>query len=160
MATDTTKDLAQQLKKQIEQFKPSVAVSNIGEVLEIGDGIARVAGLKDVRSQELVEFDNGTIGIAFNLAEVEIGVIIMGDFTSIQEGSRVRALGRLASVPVGDALVGRVVDALGRPIDGKGPIDLKELYPIERIAPGVIERRNVYRPLQTGVKAIDAMTPV
>jgi F-type H+/Na+-transporting ATPase subunit alpha len=160
MATDISKDLTQQLKSQIEKFKPTVGVANIGEVLEVGDGIARVSGLPDVQAQELVEFETGTLGIAFNLAETEVGVIIIGDYTDIQEGSRVRALGRLASVPVGDALVGRVVDALGRPIDGKGSVDLKEFYPIERIAPGVIERRNVYRPLQTGVKAIDAMTPV
>lgn len=160
MATDISKDLTQQIKSQIQQFKPTVGVANIGEVLEVGDGIARVSGLPDVQAQELVEFETGTLGIAFNLAEVEVGVIIIGDYTDIQEGSRVRALGRLASVPVGDALVGRVVDALGRPIDGKGPVDLKEFYPIERIAPGVVERRNVYRPLQTGVKAIDAMTPV
>ncbi len=160
MATDIPKDLTQQLRTQIEQFRPSVTVSNIGEVIEIGDGIARVSGLAEVRSQELVEFDNGTLGIAFNLEEDEVGVIIMGEYAGIPEGSRVRALGRLASVPVGHGLVGRVVDALGRPIDGKGPIEHTEYYPIERIAPGVIERRNVFRPVQTGIKAIDAMIPI
>ncbi len=160
MATDISKDLAQQLKAQIDQFKPVVTVSGIGEVLEVGDGIARVAGLAQVRSQELVEFENGAIGIAFNLAEDEVGVIIIGEYTDIPEGSRVRALGRLASVPVGDAMVGRVVDALGRPVDGKGPLDLKDYYPIEKIAPGVIDRENVSRALQTGIKAIDAMTPI
>ncbi len=160
MATDISNDLTQQLKSQIEQFKPTVAVSNIGEVLEVGDGIARVSGLQNVRAQELVEFENGTVGIAFNLAHDEVGVILIGEFSDIGEGSRVRALGRLASVPVGEAMVGRVIDALGRPIDGKGPIEYKDFYPIERIAPGVVERQNVYRPIQTGVKAIDAMTPI
>jgi F-type H+-transporting ATPase subunit alpha len=160
MATDISKDLTKQLKSQIEQFKPEVAVSNIGEVLEVGDGIARVGGLQNVRAQELVEFENGTVGIAFNLAEDEVGVILIGEFADIGERSRVRALGRLASIPVGEAMVGRVVDALGRPIDGKGPIEQQELYAIERIAPGVVERQNVYRPIQTGVKAIDAMTPI
>lgn len=160
MATDISNDLTQQLKSQIEQFKPTVAVSNIGEVLEVGDGIARVSGLQNVRAQELVEFENGTVGIAFNLAHDEVGVILIGEFSDIGEGSRVRALGRLASVPVGEAMVGRVIDALGRPIDGKGSIEYKDFYPIERIAPGVVERQNVYRPIQTGVKAIDAMTPI
>ncbi len=160
MATDISKELASQLADQIKRFEPALTVSSIGEVLEIGDGIARVSGLGDVRSQELLEFENGTIGIAFNLEENEVGVILIGDYADIDEGSRVRALGRLASVPVGEASIGRVVDALGRPIDGKGALDLEEYFPIERIAPGVVERRNVFRPLQTGIKAIDAMTPI
>jgi F-type H+/Na+-transporting ATPase subunit alpha len=160
MATDISKGLTEQLKSQIQQFKPSVSVANIGEVLEVGDGIARVSGLPDVRAQELVEFDNGVLGIAFNLEQAQVGVIIIGDYTDIQEGSRVRALGRLASIPVGDAMIGRVVDALGRPVDGKGPIETQQFNPIEKIAPGVVERQNVNRPLQTGIKAIDAMTPI
>jgi len=160
MATDLSKDLTSQLKSQIEQFKPTVAVANIGQVLEVGDGIARVSGLPDVQSQELVEFENGTLGMAFNLEEVEVGVIILGEYADIQEGGRVRALGRLASIPVGDGMVGRVVDALGRPIDGKGPIEAAQFNPIEKIAPGVVDRQNVNRPLQTGIKAIDAMTPI
>lgn len=160
MATDISKQLAEQLKSQIGQFQPTVTVADVGEVLEVGDGIARVKGLTGVRAQELVEFDNGTLGIAFNLEEVEVGVTIVGEYSDIQEGSRVRALGRLASVPVGSALLGRVVNALGLPVDGKGPIKADDFYQIERIAPGVVARRNVYRPLQTGIKAIDAMTPI
>jgi F-type H+/Na+-transporting ATPase subunit alpha len=160
MATDISKDLTEQLKAQIQQFKPSVSVANIGEVLEVGDGIARVSGLPEVRAQELVEFENGVLGIAFNLEQEQVGVIIIGDYTDIQEGSRVRALGRLASIPVGEGMLGRVVDALGRPVDGKGPIEAAKFMPIEKIAPGVVERQNVDRPLQTGVKAIDAMTPI
>ncbi|GAB4480910.1 MAG: F0F1 ATP synthase subunit alpha [Anaerolineae bacterium] len=160
MATNISKDLAEQLKTQIEQYKPSVKIADVGTVLEIGDGIARVAGLTDVRSQELVQFENGTLGVAFNLEEEEVGVIIMGEYSDIPEGSRVRALGRLNSVPVGDDLIGRVIDPLGRPVDGKGPIEAADYFPVERIAPGVVERRNVYRPLQTGIKAIDAMIPI
>ena len=160
MATDISKQLAEQLKSQIDQFQPTVAVSDVGEVLEVGDGIARVKGLTGTRAQELVEFENGTVGIAFNLEEVEVGVTIVGEYSDIQEGSRVRALGRLASVPVGSGLLGRVVNALGHPVDGKGPIKADDYFNIERIAPGVVQRRNVYRPLQTGIKAIDAMTPI
>jgi len=160
MATNISKDLTEQLKEQIKQFKPSLAVTSIGEVLEVGDGIARVSGLAGVRSQELVEFANGTLGVAFNLEEDQVGVIIMGEYADIAEGSRVQALGRLSSVPVGPALVGRVIDPLGNPLDGKGPIEAEDYFVTERIAPGVVERRNVYRPLQTGIKAIDAITPI
>jgi F-type H+-transporting ATPase subunit alpha len=160
MATNISKDLAEQLKAQINQFKPSVSVSSIGTVLEVGDGIARVSGLQDVRAQELVEFENGSLGVAFNLEADEVGIIIMGEYADISEGSRVRGTGRVSSVPVGKGLLGRVVDALGRPVDGKGPIDYAEYYPTERIAPGVVDRRNVDRPLMTGIKAVDAMTPI
>jgi len=160
MATNISKDLAEQLKAQITQYKPTIRVADIGEVLEVGDGIARVRGLAGVRSQELVEFENGAIGVAFNLAEDEVGVIIMGEYGDIPEASRVRALGRLNSVPVGDSLIGRVVDPTGNVLDGKGPIEAAEYLPVERIAPGVVERRNVFRPLQTGIKAIDAMIPI
>ncbi len=164
MTADISRELAEQLQKQlktrIETFKPTITVTDIGEVLEVGDGIARVSGLAGVRSQELVEFENGVLGVAFNLEEDEVGVIIMGEYADIQEGSTVRALGRVASVGVGDALIGRVIDPLGRPLDGKGPIEIETYFPVERIAPGVIERRNVYRPLQTGIKAIDAMIPI
>jgi F-type H+-transporting ATPase subunit alpha len=160
MATDISKDLTEQLKTRIKEFEPSVTVASVGEVLEFGDGIARVSGMAGVRSQELVEFANGTIGIAFNLAEVEVGVIIMGEYGDLQEGGQVKALGRVASVPVGQALVGRVVNPLGSPIDGKGPIEFDDYFAIERIAPGVVERQNVFRPVQTGIKAIDAMIPI
>ncbi len=160
MTTNISKDLAEQLKSQIELFKPTTSITSIGKVLEVGDGIARVSGLEGVRSQELVEFVNGTLGVAFNLEENEVGVTIMGNYSDIPEGSIVKGLGRVSSVPVGDALVGRVVDPLGNPIDGKGPIEASEYYATERIAPGVIERQNVFRPVQTGIVAVDGMVPI
>lgn len=160
MATNQTKDIAEQLQAQIDGFKPAIAVDSIGRVLEVGDGIARVSGLNRVRSQEIVQFENGVEGLAFNLEDEEVGIIILGDYTNIQEGSRVKAMGRVSSVPVGEGLLGRVVDPLGRPRDGKGTIEYNQYYNVERVAPGVIERRNVYRPLQTGIKAIDAMIPI
>jgi len=146
--------------KQIEEYEPRVEAVEIGFVKEIGDGIARVSGLGNVRFNELVTFSNGTQGIAFNLESDNVGVIIMGDYGSINEGDEVRPQGRIASVPVGRELVGRVVNALGEPIDGKGPIATSERYNIERIAPGVMERQSVNRPVQTGIMAIDAMIPI
>ncbi|MGF1504180.1 MAG: F0F1 ATP synthase subunit alpha, partial [Anaerolineae bacterium] len=160
MATNIPNELAEQLKAQIEQFKPSVSVSSIGTVLQVGDGIARISGLEDVQAQELVEFENGVLGVAFNLEVDEVGVIIMGEYANISEGGRVRGTGRVSSVPVGKGLLGRVVDPLGNPIDGKGPIEFDEYYPTERFAPGVVERKNVDRPLATGITAIDAMIPI
>ncbi len=160
MATNISKDLAEQLKSQIDQFQPSVTVAEVGTVLEVGDGIARVSGLTGVRAQELVEFANGSIGLAFNLEEKVVGVIIMGEYGDIPEGSRVRGLSRLISIPVGDEMIGRVVDPLGQPVDGKGAITPEKYMAVEKIAPGVIDRRNVDRPLQTGVVSIDAMTPI
>ncbi|MCY3798479.1 MAG: F0F1 ATP synthase subunit alpha [Chloroflexi bacterium] len=132
----------------------------VGYVEEVGDGIARISGLENVRYNELVQFDNGVAGIAFNLEKDNVGVIIMGAYDDIQEGDTVSALGRIASVPVGMGLVGRVVDALGQPIDGRGPVQFDEYYNIERIAPGVMERRSVDRPVQTGILAIDTMIPI
>ena len=146
--------------KQIQDFAPSVEAVEVGYVAEVGDGIARVDGLNNVRYNELVRFENGTIGIAFNLERDSVGVIIMGAYEGIQEGDTVSALGRISSVPVGMGLVGRVVDALGNPLDGKGAIPSSEFYPIERIAAGVMERKGVNRPVQTGILAIDAMIPV
>jgi F-type H+-transporting ATPase subunit alpha len=137
-----------------------MGISDVGTVFDAGDGIARVNGLKDVRSQELVQFANGVIGVAFNLEKDNVGVIIMGDYQEIEEGMKVRSTGRIASVPVGDNLVGRVVNALGEPIDGKGPIKAAGYRPIERMAPGVIDRKDVDTPVQTGIKAIDAMIPI
>jgi F-type H+-transporting ATPase subunit alpha len=157
---DIAKEITKQLEDQLKAFKPSLEAVGVGEVLEVGDGIARASGLENVKSSELVEFENGVLGIAFNLEEEEVGIIIMGDYTNIQEGEQVRATGRIASVPVGDALIGRVVDPLGNPVDGKGSIALEEYLPIERIAPGVIQRKNVDTPVQTGIKAIDAMIPI
>jgi len=158
--TDLIKQITGELQKQIDDFEPELKVSDIGTVREAGDGIARVHGLDSVRSQELVQFANGVIGIAFNLEATSVGVIVMGDYTEISEGMTVRALGRIASVPVGDALIGRVVNALGEPIDGRGPIANSGYRAIERIAPGVVQRQDVDTPVQTGIKAIDSMIPV
>jgi F-type H+-transporting ATPase subunit alpha len=158
--TDLIKQITGDLQKQIEGFQPEIGVSDIGTVLEAGDGIARVQGLANVKSQELVQFANGVIGIAFNLEKDSVGVIIMGDYAEITEGMSVRGLARIASVPVGDAMIGRVVNALGEPIDGKGPIMTSGFRPIERIAPGVVQRQDVDTPVQTGIKPIDAMIPI
>jgi F-type H+-transporting ATPase subunit alpha len=158
--TDLIKQITGDLQKQIEGFEPQIGISDIGTVLEAGDGIARVQGLANVRSQELVQFANGVMGIAFNLEKDSVGVIVMGDYAGIVEGMTVRATGRIASVPVGDAMIGRVVNALGEPIDGKGPIATTGFRPIERIAPGVVERQDVDTPVQTGIKAIDSMIPI
>jgi F-type H+-transporting ATPase subunit alpha len=149
------------LKQQIAGFEQQLTVTNVGRVVEIGDGIAQVYGLSNVMASELVEFTkSGVLGLAFNLEEDSVGVIIMGEYTEIEEGDEVRSTGRIASVPVGDALVGRVVNALGQPVDGKGPIQTTKTRPIERIAPGVVLRQDVDTALQTGVKAIDSMIPI
>jgi F-type H+/Na+-transporting ATPase subunit alpha len=149
------------LKRQIATGEDQVTISNVGTVVEVGDGIARVYGLANVMLSELVEFTKtGVIGLVLNLEEDSVGVIIMGDYTGIEEGDEVRATGRLASVPVGDNLVGRVVNALGEPIDGKGAITSDKTRPIERIAPGVVLRQDVDQALQTGLKAIDSMIPI
>jgi F-type H+-transporting ATPase subunit alpha len=153
-------EITEILKQQIEQYGSRMVVTNVGYVVQVGDGIATVHGLRDVMASELVEFENGVLGIAFNLQEDSIGVIILGDYTGIEEGDEVRATGRIASVPVGPALVGRVVNALGEPIDGKGPINSDKFRPIERIAPGVVMRQDVDTALQTGIKAIDSMIPI
>ncbi len=158
--TDIIKQITTDLQKQIDSFQAVPGLSDVGSVTEAGDGIARVDGLADVKSQELVQFANGVMGIAFNLEKDNVGVIIMGEYSQIAEGMLVRATGRIASVPVGDALVGRVVNALGMPIDGKGPIKTSNYRPIERIAPGVIARKDVDTPVQTGLKAIDSMIPL
>jgi F-type H+-transporting ATPase subunit alpha len=158
--SDLIKQITSDFQKQIDSFQPDYSISDVGTVLEAGDGIARVEGLANVRSQELVQFQNGVIGIAFNLEQEKVGVIIMGDYAGIVEGMTVRSLGRIASVPVGDGLVGRVVNALGEPIDGKGPVSFSGYRPIERIAPGVVARQDVDTPIQTGIKAIDAMIPI
>lgn len=158
--SDFIKQITADIQNQIETYQPEFGLSDVGNVIEAGDGIARVSGLIDVKSQELVQFANGVIGIAFNLEKENVGVIIMGDYSEISEGMLVRATGRIASVPVGDSMVGRVVNALGVPIDGKGAIKSNTLRPIERIAPGVIERKDVDTPVQTGLKAIDSMIPL
>ncbi|HUE98707.1 MAG TPA: F0F1 ATP synthase subunit alpha [Anaerolineales bacterium] len=158
--TDLIKQITGDLQKQIEGFEPELNISDIGTVTEAGDGIARVHGLANVKAQELVQFANGVMGTAFNLEKDSVGVIIMGDYGGIIEGMSVRGTGRISSVPVGDAMIGRVVNALGEPIDGKGPIATTGFRPIERIAPGVVQRQDVDTPVQTGIKSIDAMIPV
>ena len=148
------------LKKQIADYDKSVSVSNVGTVLQIGDGIARVYGLEQVMAGELVLFEDGTEGLALNLEDDNVGVVLMGEGLGIQEGSTVKATGRIAAVPVGDAMLGRVVNALGQPIDGKGEIPTTETRLIESMAPGIIQRKSVHEPMQTGITAIDAMIPI
>lgn len=152
--------LIEELKKELSQFHHVTVREAIGTVLEIGDGVARVAGLSEVMASEMVEFENGTLGVAFNLEESEVGVMVMGELGDISEGMKVKATGRILSVPVGDGIIGRVVNALGKAIDGKDEIKNEIFYPVEKIAPGVITRQSVYQPLQTGIKAIDALIPV
>jgi len=158
--SDLVRNLASDLGKQIDDFRPEVGLRDVGTVLEAGDGIARLSGLTGVRSQELVQFENGVMGIAFNLESDSTGIIIMGEYSAIEEGMSVFGTGRIASVPVGDGLIGRVVNALGEPIDGRGAIPFDSYRPIERIAPGVVARKDVDTPVQTGIKAIDSMIPI
>jgi F-type H+/Na+-transporting ATPase subunit alpha len=157
---ELSKDLYESLLKQVETYERTYEAVEVGFVLEIGDGIARVSGMENLRFSELVQFGNRVPGIAFNLEKDNVGVIILGEYDDIQEGDEVRPLGRIASVPVGMGMVGRVVNAVGDPVDGKGAVTSTEFYNIERIAPGVVERRNVNRPVQTGIVAIDSMTPI
>ncbi len=153
--------ILQELESKIEAIQSAATTKiNVGTVREIGDGVARVEGLSGAMLNELLEFPNGIFGIALNLEETEVGSIIFGDYTKISEGDEVKTTGKLLSAPVGKGLLGRVVDALGQPIDGKGPIDATENVPVEKIAPGIIKRKSVSQPVQTGIMAIDAMIPV
>jgi len=158
--TESINQIAAEFKKFIDEFEPLAGVQSVGTVQEAGDGIARVSGLSDVQAQELVQFENGVLGTAFNLEKDVVGVIIMGEYDEIGEGMEVRSTNRITSVPVGDGLIGRVVNAIGQPIDGKGPIHHTGYRPIEWIAPGVIDRKDVDQPIQTGIKAIDSMIPI
>jgi len=153
-------EIASVIQQEIEQYESQIDVRDVGRVLEAGDGIARVYGLSGVMAGEMVEFANGTQGLAFNLEENSVGVIILGDFLDIAEGEEVKSTGQLLSVPVGDAVIGRVLDPLGNPLDGKGPIVTADRRPVETPAPGIAQRQPVRQPLQTGIKAIDAMTPI
>ncbi|CAI8045123.1 ATP synthase subunit alpha [Geodia barretti] len=153
-------DITRQLRRQIEGFEPPLERREVGTVMSVGDGIARISGLGGAMATELLEFPHGVPGIALNLERDVVGAVIMGPYEHIEEGDTVKSTGQIASVPVGDDLIGRVIDAVGTPIDGKGELHLPERYPIERIAPGVIERDNVDTPVQTGIKAIDAMIPI
>jgi len=153
-------DITQFLRQQIETFESQVEAIDVGTVVEVGDGIARISGLSGVMASELVEFENGVLGIVLNLEVDNVGVIIMGEYTDIEEGQTVRSTGRIVSVPVGEALIGRVVNAVGEPVDGKGPVATDKYRNIERIAPGVVARQSVDTPVQTGIKAIDSMIPI
>ena len=155
-----TDDFVAQLKQQILSFQAPTRTVDVGTVLSVGDGIARLSGLTNARAAELVEFENGTLGIVFNLEADNVGVIIMGEYSDIAEGQLVRRTGRIVSVPVGTGMIGRVINAVGQPIDGKGPIATDKFRPIERIAPNVVTRKSVDTPVQTGIKAIDAMIPI
>src|SRR5215467_12896620 len=153
-------NLLQEIESQISGVKTAVAKQNVGSVREIGDGVAKVEGLTDAMLNEMLDFGNGITGLALNLEETEVGVIILGDYTGIKEGQEVRTTGKLLQVPAGKKLLGRVVNALGQPVDGKGPIKGETTYPVEKIAPGIIRRRSVSQPVQTGIMAIDAMIPI
>ncbi|MDP4000856.1 MAG: F0F1 ATP synthase subunit alpha [bacterium] len=153
-------NIIEQLRKRIEEIDLKPKAETVGTVLYVGDGIARVGGLSEAKASEMIEFPGGTLGVALNLEQDSIGVILLGEYSHIKEGDKVRSTGKILSVPVGDDLVGRVVNPLGQPIDNKGVIKSSATYPVEKIAPGVIERQSVHEPLQTGVKSIDAMIPI
>jgi F-type H+/Na+-transporting ATPase subunit alpha len=160
MAQIRADEITRVLRDEIENYEQTVNVSEVGYVISIGDGIAHIHGLDMVMAGEMIEFPHNVAGLAMNLEEDQVGAVLLGDFAEIKEGDEVRRTGRILSVPVGEALIGRVVDALGNPIDGKGPIETKAFNPIERLAPGVVERQPVKEPLQTGIKAVDAMIPI
>jgi F-type H+-transporting ATPase subunit alpha len=160
MAQIRADEIERVLREEIENYDQAVAVSEVGSVISVGDGIARVYGLEKVMAGELIEFPHGVSGIALNLEEDQVGAVLLGDYTEIKEGDEVRRTGRIMSVPVGEAVVGRVVNALGEPIDEKGPIQSSQFSTIERVAPGVVDRQPVREPLQTGIKAIDSMIPI
>ena len=160
MAQIRADEITRVIQSEIENFDAIENVSETGFVISVGDGIARVYGLQNVMAGELVEFGPETMGLALNLEEDQVGVVLLGDYTGVKEGDQVRRTGRIMSIPVGDAMVGRVVNALGVPIDDKGAIDTHDFNPLERLAPGVVDRRPVKEPLQTGIKAIDAMVPI
>ena len=160
MAQIRADEITKILRQEIENYESAVDVSETGSVMSVGDGIARIYGLERVMAGEMIEFPHDVTGIAMNLEEDQVGVVMLGEYTHVREGDEVRRTNRIMSVPVGEALIGRVVDALGRPIDGKGPILTDQFNPIERLAPGVVDRMPVKQPMQTGIKAIDAMIPI
>ena len=162
MAVIKPDEISSIIKSKIENFELQTQISNTGSVIEIGDGIARIYGLRNAMASELVVFDDGkdTLGITMNLDEDNVGVVILGDYTHIKEGMTVKTTGKIASVPVGEGLMGRIIDPTGKAIDGKGEIEYSKTRPIERVAPGIVTRRSVHQPLQTGLTAIDALTPI
>src|SRR6478752_3689200 len=160
MAQIRADEITSILRQEIENYERAIDVTEVGSVISVGDGIARIHGLEKVMAGELIEFPHDVAGIAMNLDEDQVGAVLLGDYTLIKEGDEVRRTGRIMSVPVGEALIGRVVNALGQPIDGKGPIQTTQFNPVERLAPGVVDRQPVKEPMQTGIKAIDAMIPI
>ncbi|MCX6525394.1 MAG: F0F1 ATP synthase subunit alpha, partial [Actinobacteria bacterium] len=158
--TINTADISAAIKKNLEGFTPDVSLTQVGRVLEVGDGIARVSGLPDAAVNELLEFESGLLGLALNLDEESIGAVVLGEVDSIEEGQSVKATGNILSVPVGDGLLGRVVNTLGEPIDGKGPLSNVQSRRMEIQAPGIMGRQPVKEPMQTGIKAIDSLIPV
>jgi len=153
-------NLLQEIEAQISGAKNVAAKQNVGVVREIGDGVAKIEGLTDAMLNEMLDFGNGIIGLALNLEETEVGAIILGDYTKIEEGAEVKTTGKLLQVPVGKGMLGRVVNTLGQPLDGKGDIQSDVAYPVEKTAPGIIKRRSVSQPVQTGIMAVDAMIPI
>ena len=153
-------EISQLIKERIENFETSAVARDIGTVIGVTDGIVRIHGLTDARYGEMLEFPENTFGMALNLEQDSVGAVILGDYKHISEGHTVKTTGKILEVPIGEALLGRVVDGLGNPIDGKGAINTDETAPIEKVAPGVIERKSVDQPVQTGLKAIDAMVPI
>jgi len=160
MAQIKAEEISQIIRQHLASYEATIDVAEVGTVIEVGDGIARIYGLDRAMSMEMLEFPQGVMGMALNLEEDNVGAVLLGEDTLIKEGDQVKRTGRIASVPVGEAVVGRVVNSLGQPVDDKGPIEAKEFRPIERLAPGVVDRRPVKEPLQTGIKAIDAMIPI
>src|SRR3989337_2305918 len=153
-------EISEIIKRRLAGYEAEVAVQEVGRVIEVGDGIARIYGLEQAMAGELLQFPGDVVGMVLNLERARVGAVLLGEDRAIKEGDVVKRTNRIAQVPVGEALVGRVVNALGQPVDGKGPIATKEFRPIERYAPGVVDRRSVKEPLQTGLKAIDSMIPI
>ena len=160
MAQMNAAEISQLIRNRIQNYESAIEVAEVGSVVSLGDGIARLHGLEKVMANEMLDFPGGISGIAMNLEEDQVGAVLLGDYSSLKEGDQVRRTGRIISIPVGDAMLGRVVNALGQPLDGKGPIQTTQYNPVERIAPGVIDREPVKQPMQTGLKAIDSMIPI
>src|ERR1700678_749066 len=160
MAQIKANEITELIRQQIENYESKIAVDEIGTIITLGDGIARVYGLDKVMAGELLSFPHNIAGIAMNLEEDQVGVVILGEYTELKEGDEVKRTGKIMSVPVGEALIGRVVNSLGQPIDDKGPISPKQFIPFERLAPGIIDREPVRQPLANGLKAIDSMIPI
>src|SRR5262245_2041702 len=153
-------NLLEEIEAQINEARLTAVKQNVGVIREIGDGVARIEGLDDAMLNEMIDLGHGITGLALDLDETEVGVVVLGDYTQLEEGDEVRTTGKLLQVPVGKSLLGRVVNMLGEPLDGKGPIERDVAYPVERMAPGIIRRQPVSQPVQTGIMAIDAMVPI